>query len=223
MQILLVAASSLELSYFEEISRQPDLKFSVSLFTSGVGLTASAYSLTKKLLLSRPDLVIAVGISGAFQGRGIPGEIREVREEIIADQGAGEDEDFKDLFELSLADAGEKPYIGGVLPNKWRLNQPELKSASVAKALTVNHIRTNPKSILAMQQKFQADIESMEGAAVHYVCLQEDIPFLHLRGISNIVGERNKAKWKIAESLENLARLLADILSDERLIEKFSR
>jgi futalosine hydrolase len=31
----------------------------------------------------------------------------------------------------------------------------------------------------------------MEGAALHFVCLQEDISFIQLRAISNFVGERD--------------------------------
>ena len=52
--------------------------------------------------------------------------------------------------------------------------------------------------------QFNADIETMEGAALHYVCLQEDIPFIQIRTISNFVGERDKTKWKLKDAIENL-------------------
>jgi futalosine hydrolase len=48
----------------------------------------------------------------------------------------------------------------------------------------------------------------MEGAALHYVCLQENIPFVQIRSVSNYVGERDKTKWKIQEAIENLNREL---------------
>ena len=44
----------------------------------------------------------------------------------------------------------------------------------------------------------------MEGAALHYICLQEEIPFVQIRTVSNYVGERDKTKWKIKEAFENL-------------------
>ena len=47
-----------------------------------------------------------------------------------------------------------------------------------------------------------ADIETMEGAALHYVALLESIPFLQLRCISNKAEPRNRATWKINEALE---------------------
>ena len=44
----------------------------------------------------------------------------------------------------------------------------------------------------------------MEGAAFHYVCLQQKIKFLQLRSISNRVGERDKTKWAMKEAIANL-------------------
>jgi futalosine hydrolase len=44
----------------------------------------------------------------------------------------------------------------------------------------------------------------MEGAALHYVCREANIPFIQLRAVSNYIGERNKANWKIKEAVDNL-------------------
>jgi futalosine hydrolase len=44
----------------------------------------------------------------------------------------------------------------------------------------------------------------MEGAALHYMGRDLNIPFIQIRAVSNYVGERNKAKWKIKESIEQL-------------------
>jgi len=43
-------------------------------------------------------------------------------------------------------------------------------------------------------------------------CLQKEIPFLQIRGISNYVGERDKSKWKMEEAIDNLCNSLEDIL-----------
>ena len=52
----------------------------------------------------------------------------------------------------------------------------------------------------------------MEGAALHYVCLMENIPFLQLRAVSNFVGERNKANWEIGEAIHHLNEKLKSII-----------
>ena len=51
---------------------------------------------------------------------------------------------------------------------------------------------------------FEPVTESMEGAALHYVCLMENIPFVQIRSISNYIGERNKKKWNMMDSINNL-------------------
>ena len=74
----------------------------------------------------------------------------------------------------------------------------------MARGITVNKITDDKIQIKRFLEKFGADIESMEGAAFHYVCLQEKINFLQLRSISNIAGERDKTKWKMKEAISNL-------------------
>ena len=63
-----------------------------------------------------------------------------------------------------------------------------------------------------MMRKYNVMVESMEGAAFHYVCLQEYIPFVQLRAVSNFVGERDKTKWQMREAIENLNRELIALL-----------
>jgi futalosine hydrolase len=65
-----------------------------------------------------------------------------------------------------------------------------------------------------MAEKFDADVESMEGAALHYVCLQQQQSFLQLRGISNAVGERNKEKWATGEAVTNLNKELKILIQN---------
>ena len=60
--------------------------------------------------------------------------------------------------------------------------------------------------------KYNPVTESMEGAAFHYVCLKQKIPFLQLRSISNYAGERDKSKWDIEKSILHLNKELADII-----------
>jgi futalosine hydrolase len=52
----------------------------------------------------------------------------------------------------------------------------------------------------------------MEGAALHLVCLENKIPFLQIRGISNWVGERDKSQWKIPEAAEAVAHSIKNFI-----------
>jgi futalosine hydrolase len=42
--------------------------------------------------------------------------------------------------------------------------------------------------------------ESMEGAAAAHVCALHGVPFLELRGISNVVTDRDRAAWRVEEA-----------------------
>ena len=50
----------------------------------------------------------------------------------------------------------------------------------------------------------------MEGAAFHYACLLQKFKFFQLRSVSNVVGERDKNKWKMKEAIEALNNELTE-------------
>ena len=60
---------------------------------------------------------------------------------------------------------------------------------------------------------FDPVTESMEGASLHYVCLMEDIPFVQIRSVSNYIGERNKQKWNMMDSIINLNKALKSLVA----------
>ena len=48
-----------------------------------------------------------------------------------------------------------------------------------------------------LSHRFGVAVESMEGAAAAQVCTALGVRFAELRGVSNLVGERDKAKWDL--------------------------
>jgi len=61
---------------------------------------------------------------------------------------------------------------------------------------------------------FDPVTESMEGAALHYVCISENVPFVQIRSISNYIGERNKQKWDMMNSIVNVNEALIKIINN---------
>ncbi len=93
----------------------------------------------------------------------------------------------------------------------------------IVDAVTINEITTNKERAIFYRNVLKTNIETMEGAALHYVCLMEKIPFLQLRSVSNYVGEREKLKWTIRESIAQLnmdMKKLSDIVQ-AIIIERF--
>ncbi len=210
MKILVVAATGLEIApfrqYLEEKKYLPRT-CQVEVLITGVGMMHTGYSLTKHLLINRPDITIQAGIGGSFHPFYPPGAVVIIKEEITADTGVEEESGFADLFDMELA-LSSLPYTGKMLVNPhdtWldKLPQPKVRGVSV------NEISTRPERIRLLQEKYGAVIESMEGAAFHYVCLQENVPFVQMRAVSNFVGERDKSQWNMKEAITNLNEQLS--------------
>jgi len=202
---LLVSATAIEISPLLEKmrtdSRFPD-SCNLDILISGIGLTASTYSITRQLAIRRPDWVIQAGVGGCFDRRVPLGAVVSVKKEAIADQSVIELKQLKSLFDLKLVPHDQPPFIKGwLVNNNTLLKKTRLKQVS---GISVNEISTSPKKIAFYREYFNPVVESMEGAALHYVCLMEKIPFIQLRSVSNYIGERNRKKWNMKEAVINL-------------------
>jgi len=200
--ILVVAATAKEINPFIELIRTGDIN-NADILISGIGLTASTYHLAKQLALKKYGLVIQAGVAGCFD-LGIPlGTVVAVKQDAIADQSVVELQKLKTLFDLKLVPQDQYPYKNGWLinSNKEVLKKTNLK---IVKGISVNQISTSKQMIKFYRDVFDPVTESMEGVALHYVCLMENVPFVQIRSISNYIGERNKKKWDMMDSIANL-------------------
>ena len=188
------------------------------LLVTGVGIPSTIYHLQKRLQQIDYDLVIQAGIAGSFGKEPALEETVMVQQEAFGDLGTEKEEEFCTLFDAKLADKNEFPFTDGWLINKseWLDIFPLKKVRSV----TVNKVSDDKLFKRQIENTFHPDIESMEGAALHYVCLQEKIPFLQIRTISNCVGERNKSKWKLEDAIKNLNIELEKIIAQITLNSK---
>ena len=206
MQILLIAATATEIEPFTAANSRVD-----TLIT-GVGVPAAIYHLQKRIHQIDYDFIIQAGIAGGFSNEMALGRVVLVKQDCFADLGMEEKGNYTPIFNTAFADKDEFPFTDG-----WLINTDEnLKCLDLpkAKAITLNKVSDSELQKQQFVQSFNADIETMEGAALHYVCLQEHIPFLQIRSISNHVGERDKTKWKIKEAIENLNKELQILIND---------
>jgi futalosine hydrolase len=210
MDILLIAATAKEIEPFFEYYRNTRKPQNIDILVTGIGLTATTYRLLKQLQLKRPGIVIQAGVAGCFD-RKIPlGTVVAVRKETIADQSVVELKKLKTLFDLQLIPHDQFPFKNGWLENTSEaLKKLKLKKVD---AISVNEITTSKQRVRFYEDSFQPAIESMEGAALHYTCLMEKIPFLQLRSISNYIAERDKTKWDMKKSIVNLNRALIELV-----------
>ncbi|MCH2045297.1 MAG: futalosine hydrolase [Saprospiraceae bacterium] len=220
MRILVVSATHFEilplLKYLKENFDQNDAfiyqkkDVVIQVLITGVGLMHTAFALAWALKGTRIDLVLNLGIGGALNSDFQIGEVYNIVSEQQADLGVEEaNGSFTDLFELELLDRNQTPYINAKLYN------PEVSSFKflpTAKGVSVNKVHGNKLSIQQLKAKYDADIESMEGAAVFYACLQAGVQFLQIRSVSNYVEERNKENWNIPLAIEQLNKTATNLL-----------
>ena len=211
MNCLLIAATAKEIAPFLEYYRNNNKSLQVDVLITGIGLTATSYHLTKQINLKRPRLVLQAGVAGCFNKQLALGTVVTVKQDTIADESVIELKKLKTLFDLKLVPPSQFPYKKGWLVNTdvALIKKTRLKAV---KGISVNQITASGQKIMVYEKKFAPVVESMEGAALHYTCLMEKIPFLQLRGLSNYVGERNKKKWKMKDSINNLNKELIRIL-----------
>ena len=215
MRVIITAATNGEwMPSFQKINPAyagTNKRFSVGFHESGIGLLASSVSLMKMFVQETPSLIIQVGIAGCFDKKLPLGKVFAVKDDFAGDIGVIENKVWKDLFDLKLDKANDAPYEKKSLPNPW-LSQYNLLKLPTKKAVTVNTISTEKSKIELYSGRYKATLESMEGAALHYIGRDLHAPFIQLRAVSNYVGERNKAKWKMQEAIYNLNETVLNYL-----------
>lgn len=215
MKILIVSATSFEVQPTLDFLSQNKEKISIHIdfLITGIGMVATAFQLGKKLQNHDYQLVINVGVAGAYNKNELNlGDVVNVVCEQFSDIGA-EDKDgsFIDFFQNGLINPNEPPFQNAELLNPAGA---EFDFLPLAKGLT----RNTTSGFLPNIEKLKlcnADIETMEGAAFSYVCLQSKVSFLQIRAISNYVEARNRDNWKMKEAIENLNEVLLAFIQNE--------
>ncbi len=197
MKLLIVAATEAEIMPF--ISQFPDR---ADILITGVGAIATTYALTKKLSGRNYDLLIQAGIGGSFD-QNIPlGAVVFVTADRYGDLGAEDHNDYIDIFDMGFVGKDDTPFVNGMLQTPMLDVHKNIHLLQVS-GITVNTVSGNEQTI-TRRKGYGCTVESMEGAAFHYVCLKEGVAFAQIRSISNYVTPRDKSQWKIKDAIINL-------------------
>ena len=179
-----------------------DTRFEV--LVAGVGSVVAAVKTAKELAAAKYSLVISAGIGGGFPGRAEVGSLVMANEIVVADLGAETLEGFRSVDELgfgytqiqtdaSLVDRVTRALLVAKIP------------FTMGPVLTVSTVTgTAAKGVEMAARVAGATAEAMEGFGVGVAAVESGLPVLEMRAISNIVGPRERSKWRIKEALEVL-------------------
>ncbi|MFY7964636.1 MAG: futalosine hydrolase [Chitinophagaceae bacterium] len=210
MKIIITSATEFETEEAKKKIKSTK-KIDISFSVTGIGMLATAVNLTKIIYEQKPDLMIQAGIAGCFDEDIELGKVVLIEKEFLGDLGVEENSKWIDVFDLKLIEASQKPFNKKAIINK-RIKQYNWGNLPIVNAVTVNQITTQPQHINQLIKKYKPTIESMEGAALHYVCNSFNIPYLQIRSISNYIGERDKTKWKMKLAINNLNKGIREVI-----------
>lgn len=187
----------------------------------GVGKVNAAHSATLILENYNIDLLILFGIAGAYSGS--IGDVAVAESESYGEEGVLTKEGWKPMeftgFPLSKK---EKEYY-----NTFPMDADSVRFAlSVSKDMgfnvnsgnfvTVSHCSGTREAGEIMKMRHNGICENMEGAAVAHICVLYGIPMLEIRGISNMVDNRDMEKWNIPLAVSHCNKVVSEVV--KRLI-----
>ena len=220
MKILIVSATWLEVKLLtdelEFIDQSTHLlkkyrlhEIEIDILITGIGTTFTAFHLTNTLRDEQYQFVINIGIAGSLTDELAIGEVVLVVADEFADLGIEKENEFLTLFESGFMDANDFPFEQGMLKASELNGLFDLRKV---RGITTNKSHGRAASISEIKSKFSAQVESMEGAVVFYVCNWFGISCFQIRSVSNFVEPRDSAKWNIPMALEKLNVTVLDVL-----------
>ncbi len=176
----------------------------VLIFHIGVGKTNSAHGITLLLEKCKPELLLLIGCGGAYRKSGLVlGDLAIASEEIFGDDGVITPHGWRSMqyLHFPLLRAGRHIFY-----NRFPADRGVVRKAKailqafhpkVGPFVTVSEVTGTDRKADEMEKRFGGICENMEGAAAAQFCTLYGVPFLEIRGISNMVKQRNKREWNL--------------------------
>ncbi|QEV18727.1 futalosine hydrolase [Streptomyces alboniger] len=171
----------------------------------GVGPAAAAAgtatALARAAAAGRPyGLVVSAGIGGGFQPDAPVGSLVVADEITVADLGAETPDGFVPVTELGFGAVTHRP------PRSLVRDVAAACGAATGTVLTVSTVTGTAERAAGLRLRHpRALAEAMEGFGVAEAAALHGLPVLEIRAVSNPVGPRDRAAWRIGEALAALS------------------
>ncbi|MCP2307096.1 futalosine hydrolase [Kitasatospora paracochleata] len=173
----------------------------VDVLAGGVGPAAAAAAAAAALAAHRYALVVSAGIAGGFAPAAPVGSLVVADAIVCADLGAETPEGFADVTELGFGTVRRTPPPALVEAAARALD------AVTGPVLTVSTVTGSAERAAALTARHPGAVaEAMEGFGVAEAAARFGVPAGEIRAVSNPVGPRDRAAWRIGEALGALER-----------------
>lgn len=176
---------------------------------TGVGKVNAAMTASLALFKYRPDIVISMGIGGAYPGAGLnTGDIAVAQCEIYGDEGVMLENDFLTLEAVGIPFYKKgKAKLFNTFPLHTKLTERlfdtisrQYKNTKTGAFVTVSSCTGTRNRADELTKRYNGICENMEGAAIVHTCTTFGTPVVELRGISNIAADRDRDSWQCAKA-----------------------
>ena len=171
----------------------------ISVIAVGVGPAAAAAATATALARTPYDLVVSAGIAGGFQPEAPVGSLVVADEITVADLGAETSDGFLPVTELGFGTVTHRPPAALV---RALATATGARPGTVLTVSTVTGTAARAAELRARHPRALA--EAMEGFGVAEAAVAHGVPVLELRAVSNPVGPRDRAAWRIGDALAAL-------------------
>lgn len=181
----------------------------IALCAGGIGKVNAAHAATLLITRHQPEALIIFGIGGAYRSSGARiGDIALATEETAGDDGVLTPDGHRDMSAIGI------PLLrlgSHDIYSTYAVSEPLFAMAQrtfssnhrchSGRFVTVSTCTGTDERADDLDARYHALCENMEGTAAAHVAMAHQIPWLELRGISNIVQRRDPGAWDISTAI----------------------
>ena len=165
------------------------------LVVTGVGPVNAAHAVTMAATQLKPTEIMVCGVGGSYPGSGLQvGDVVCAGMECYGDLGASSPTGFLDMKALGFAVVSSPEPLYNDLPMQI------LPLDQRAKFVTVSTCTGTDEAARAIAARTGGGVENMEGAAIAHVAHLLGIGVGEVRGISNLVTNRDTKSWRLKDA-----------------------
>lgn len=189
----------------------------VVVLIGGMGKTNAAQAVTILAERFAPAAIIGFGVAGAYRSSGLQvGDVAVATEEIYGDEGVDTPDGWMSCegIGIPLLQREGVDYFN-TFPTDSQLTRSILSSLGNPGAgpfVTVSACSGTDVRGDALARRHSAICESMEGAAYAHIATLYGIPFAEIRGISNLVEDRDLRGWRLQDAATAAATAIVTTL-----------
>ncbi|WP_051732862.1 futalosine hydrolase [Kitasatospora phosalacinea] len=185
------------------------------VLAAGVGPAAAAAGTAAALARGRYRLVLSAGIGGGFAPGAPVGSLVVADAVVAADLGAETPDGFADVTELGFGT------VRHPVPPALVKTLAVACGGAVGEVLTVSTVTGSAGRAEVLRRRHpRALAEAMEGFGVAEAAARCGLAAGELRAVSNAVGPRDRAAWRIGEALAALEGAFAALPPVPRLLQE---